>query len=212
VVSIGVVESRWHRRRGIHRNTSVRPLFEYLCKIERDGAQVYEYTMADDEKTLELQLTGLSRNGTIRAICVAMHGKKEGLQPYYEDKLVINESLKSMLIEATKDRRSKIGLYLEACEFGNQEVAACLLNEVTMLDWVAGFSKSADFMYSTIICLLFFTEWLDVSGRQRIKSVAGRLADKAPGLCEKTGFSIFVRKAGGGVQDLLGSQGDAARP
>jgi hypothetical protein len=220
---IAVIEGRWHQPgNGIERNTTVRPLFEFLSNLYYGDHHAFEYEMVGTKAALDEALSRLARSRRVTAAYLAMHGNREGLHLISGDK-VSRTQLKNTLRGIAAEPRARIrGLYLGACLFGDLALARFLFGRKLKLQWIAGYKESVDFTKSSALDLLFFTTWLAIkqdfprySERQRIGAVAERLRIEARGLCLTPlengdpdcglGFGIFVprRGRGGGVEDLL---------
>lgn len=222
-IKIAVVESRWHNPANeIQRNTTVRPLFEFLANIHCGTHHAFEYEMVGTQPALDEALSRLARSRRVAVAYLAMHGNSKGLH-LHGGQVVSRTHLRNTLRDISAAPGSKLrGLYLGSCLFGTPALATFLLARDVSVNWVAGYRESVDFVQSTALDLLFFNLWLAVkedhpgyTERQRVGVVAERLLVEAPGLVKSPlengdansglGFSIFVRKKGrnGGVKDLL---------
>lgn len=220
---IAVIESRWHNpSNDIERNTTVRPLFEFLANIHYGTHHDFEYEMVGTASALDEALGRLARSRRVTVAYLAMHGGTNGLH-LHSGQRVTRTRLRNRLREISGEDGSKLrGLYLGACLFGTPQLAQFLLRREINITWIAGYQESVDFVHSTALDLLFFNTWLDVkqrnrgyTERQRIGAVADRLRAEAEGLIQTPlengnadaglGFSIYVRRRGrsGGVRDLL---------
>ena len=220
---IAVLESRWHSpTNAIQRNTSIRPLFEFLSDIHYGNHHAFEYEMIGTQQALDEALTRLASSRRVTTAYLGMHGGQNGLH-LHSNTRVSRTHLRNTLrdISAAPGARLR-GLYLGACVFGTVSLATYLLQRNVSLNWIAGYRENVDFVKSTALDLLFFNTWLEVKGQhprytelQRVSVVADRLRIEARGLIntpiENTdpncglGFSIFVRRRGrvGGVKNLL---------
>lgn len=220
---IAVLESRWHSpSNGIERNTTVRPLFEFLSDIHFGTHHAFEYEMVGTQPALDEALARLSCSRRVTVAYLGMHGNERGLHLHGGGK-VSRTHLRNTLrtISAVQGARLR-GLYLGSCLFGTQQLANHLLSTNISLNWIAGYRESVDFVKSTALDLLFFNTWLEVKREhssyteiQRIHEVADRMRVEAPGLIRTPlengnpncglGFSLFVRRRGraGGVRNLL---------
>ncbi len=220
---IAVIESRWHNpQNDIQRNTTVRPLFEFLANIHFGTHHAFEYEMVGTQPALDEALARLSRSRRVMVAYLAMHGNANGLH-LHSGQRVSRTHLRNTLRLISSTQGAKLrGLYLGACLFGTPALAQFLLSQNVSVNWVAGYGQSVDFVHSTALDMLFFNLWLEAkvthrayTERQRIGVVAERLRLEAPGLVRSPlengnpyaglGFSIFVRRQGrnGGIQDLL---------
>lgn len=220
---IAVLESRWHSpHNSIQRNTTVRPLFEFLSDIHFGTHHAFEYEMIGTQPALDEALQRLSSSRRVTIAYLGMHGSDRGLH-LHSGARVSRTHLRNTLrdISAADGARLR-GLYLGSCLFGTVELARYLLARDISLNWVAGYRESVDFIKSTAMDLLFFNTWLEVKQEnrgytelQRIFAVADRLRVEARGLIRTPlengnphcglGFSIFVRRRGrsGGIHNLF---------
>lgn len=220
---IAVIESRWHNpSNDIERNTTVRPLFEFLANIHCGTHHAFEYEMVGKQPALDEALSRLARSRRVAVAYLAMHGNENGLHLHGGGR-VSRTHLRNSLRDISSARGARLrGLYLGSCLFGTPALARFLLERNVSVNWVAGYRESVDFVHSTALDLLFFNLWLAAkedhptyTERQGVGVVADRLLVEALGLVRSRlengdpnsglGFSIFVRRQGrnGGVKDLL---------
>lgn len=220
---IAVVESRWHTPgNGIQRNTTVRPLFEFLSNLHYGHHHAFEYEMVATQPALDEALSRLAASRKVSAAYLAMHGNSTGLH-LHSGARVSRTHLKNTLRRIALEPGARIrGLYLGSCMFGTQVLAEFLFARKVKILWVAGYTESVDFVKSSTLDMLFFNMWLEVkeqnpgfTERQRIGLVVERLRKEAQGMMntpiENTdpycglGFSVFVPRRGrsGGVTDLV---------
>jgi len=220
---IAVIESRWHNPSNeIERNTTVRPLFEFLANIHYGTHHAFEYEMVGTQPALDEALARLACSRRVTAAYLAMHGGLTGLH-LHSGQRVSRTHLRNTLRDISGEAGSKLrGLYLGSCLFGTPRLAQFLLRQDIAVSWIAGYHLTVDFVHSTALDLLFFNTWLDVkqrnggyTERQRIGAVAERMKMEAHGLIQTPlengdpnaglGFSIYVRRKGraGGIRDLL---------
>lgn len=220
---IAVLESRWHNSsNGIERNTTIKPLFEFLSDLHFGTHHAFEYEMVGTQPALDEALQRLARSRRVTVAYLGMHGGASGLH-LHSGARVSRTHLRNTLRDISAAQGARIrGLYLGSCLFGTEALARYLLGRDISLNWIAGYRESVDFVKSTAMDLLFFNTWLEVKDQkkgyteiQRLHAVAERLRVEVRGLIRTPlengdphcglGFSIFVRRQGrgGGVQDLL---------
>ena len=220
---IAVIESRWHNgSNGIEKNTTVKPLFDFLSDLHFGSHHAYDYEMVG---TKDAFVSALKRAASTRATTVAylaMHGSARGLYLHGGDR-ISRTILRNTLLEITNDAGSNLtGLYFGSCHFGSKTLAEYLFRYGSPVTWIAGYHENVEFVSSSSLDLLFFNTLLDVraespnlSKRRKIERVAYRLRQQIQGLCNSPlengdpslglGFSIYVRKFGRrpGAVDLL---------
>lgn len=220
---IAVIESRWNSPgNGIQKNTTVKPLFDFLSDLHFGNHHSFDYEMVATPEALDEAIKRLARLRTVTVAYLAMHGNKDGLY-LHSGARVSRTVLKNTLRDAIEQNGASLtGLYLGSCLFGAKTLAEFIFQRDVSLTWVAGYSESVDFISSTALDLLFFHTWLAVkeenpqlSKLTRVTEVARRLRVQSQGLCNThlenadpscgLGFSIFVRRRGRtrGVVDLM---------
>jgi hypothetical protein len=220
---IAVFESRWHHPdNDIQRNTTVRPLFEFLANIQYGTHHAFEYEMVGTQTALDEALGRLARSRRVTVAYLAMHGGTRGLHLHSGQRVSRTHIRNTLKAIASEDGSKLRGLFLGSCLFGTELLAKHLLVRDVGITWVAGYRERTDFLKSTALDLLFFNTWIEVkrnhpgyTERPRIGLVAQRLRVEAQGLVNRPiengdahcglGFSLFVRRKGpgGGVRDLL---------
>ncbi|WP_444461753.1 hypothetical protein [Rhodobacter capsulatus] len=220
---IGVIESRWHDdANGIKKNTTVKPLFDFLSDLHFGNHHAYDYEMACTQDAFVSALERISRSRSTTIAYLAMHGSESGLHLHGGDKIT-RTILKNTLLRITKENGANLtGLYFGSCLFGSKALAEYLFKNDAPVTWIAGYQESVDFVSSSGLDLLFFNTLLTVrreksslSKRQKIEEVARRVRKQMQGLCNSPlengdaniglGFSIYVKKKGRtqGALDLL---------
>ena len=220
---IGVIESRWHdATNGIKKNTTVKPLFDFLSDLHFGSHHAYDYEMVGTQDAFVSALERVARSRATTIAYLAMHGSDSGLHLHGGDR-VTRTILKNTLLRITKENGSNlIGLYFGSCLFGSRALAEYLFKNDASVTWIAGYQESVDFVSSSGLDLLFFNTLLAVryesptlSNRQKIEEVARRIRQQMQGLCNSSlengdaslglGFSIYVKRRGRtrGARDLL---------
>lgn len=200
---IAVIESKWWRGS----NVSVRSMFDLVADIATRNPHGYHYEMANSEAALKESIPRIAGYRDCRYLCLAMHGDSDGLQLINKERLSRTE-LRNLLTRVKAKPGSKLaGVYLSSCAFGTRDLADFVFQQDAGVSWIAGYSERVDFIESSALDLLFFNHlvWEDASTEgEKIKAVAKRITDIAPGLARELGFGIYVRKQGtGGAKNLL---------
>lgn len=220
---IGVIESRWHDvANGIKKNTTVKPLFDFLSDLHFGSHHAYDYEMVGTRPAFVDALSRVARSRATTVAYLAMHGSESGLHLHGGDK-ISRTILKNSLLQVSQESGSNlVGMFLGSCMFGSHALAEYLFKNEAPVVWIAGYRESVDFVSSSGLDLLFFNTLLTVrhemptlSNRGKIEEVARRLKVQMQGLCNTPlenadancglGFSIFVKKRGRtrGAVDLL---------
>lgn len=220
---IGLIESRWHdATNGIQKNTTVKPLFDFLSDLHFGSHHAYDYEMVGTRSAFVSALEQVARSRSTTIAYLAMHGSDKGLH-LHSGEHISRTILKNTLLRITQENGSNLtGLYFGSCLFGSRALAEYLFANNAPVTWIAGYQESVDFVSSSGLDLLFFNTLLSVryeapnlSHRKKIEEVARRLGSQMRGLCHSPlengdatiglGFSIYVKKRGRspGAQDLL---------
>jgi hypothetical protein len=158
---IKLYEAQWDK---LH-DESVKPFFAQLKReLDEDESghdalfSYYVFGTADSlSAALNYKLdTGL--DSRLKIGYFGVHGQPDKLQALGSINRV---KLRNILIKTTNFD----GLYFGACDFANRKTAEMLLNNISTLKWVAGFSKWTPWLEGTICDIMFFR--LLLSGRFR---------------------------------------------
>jgi len=215
---LAVIESKWNNGESIMRkNASVKPMFDMLCDLHFESLHDYSYEMVATSSALDDAIKRMAWDRDIATIYIAAHGGADGIHLHGWDREVITrKQLSKMLLQGGTKRTLK-GVYLGSCEFGNRELAEYLLSRDKNLQWVAGYSSSADFIDGTALDIMFFNYWFghlskepEMRPRDLVELVAEDLKERCNGMINTPaengygddddapgmGFSIFVRSKG----------------
>ncbi|NEI66530.1 hypothetical protein [Rhizobium leguminosarum] len=207
---IAVIESTWWKKK----NTSVRGFFEIIADIVVKNPHGYHYEMANNVEGLKKAIETLSSTKDVRYLYLAMHGNADGIVVHNRETLSAIV-LRNILSKAYHQRNSLKGLYLGCCEFATSETVSKLFERDISPTWIAGYSRSVDWIESSALDMLFLSTLVNPlidrktkrkvreTELQRIERVAGQLKNSAPGLVRDMGFGVFVRDAQRGVRDLF---------
>ncbi|WP_065322955.1 hypothetical protein, partial [Tritonibacter mobilis] len=188
---IGVIESRWHDdTNGIRKNTTVKPLFDFLSDLHYGNHHAYDYEMVGTRSAFTDALSRIARSRATTVAYLAMHGSSDGLHLHGGDK-ISRTVLKNSLLEVSRNSGSNLtGLYFGSCMFGSHALADYLFKNDAPVKWIAGYQDSVDFVSSSGLDLLFFNTMLSVryenqslSHRKKIEEVARRMKVQMQGLC-----------------------------
>lgn len=210
LTKIGVIESKWEKRS----NASVRDLFDLVAEQNFGNRNEYHYEMAMSPAAMEEAIPRLAADNRVRWLYLATHGDKRGIQ------LGNNCNIKAArLVELIEDIDAtpnlKIhGIFFGACEFGGSRIAAKILEASGGITWTAGYITKVDWIESSVLDLLFFNLMIRkrcgeprkqplTNERELVREVARALRHLAPGLIDDLGFGIYVRKKGGGIENLV---------
>lgn len=207
---IAVIESTWWKKK----NTSVRGLFEVVADIVVQNPHGYHYEMANSVEGLKKAIETLAVSRDIRYLYLAMHGNETGIVPH-NGEVLSTIVLRNILARAKSERTSLRGLYLGCCDFGTLEMASKLFGKDVSPTWIAGYSKSVDWLESSALDMLFLSTLIKPPNRkiretelQRIERVVGMMRFSAPGLIESLGFGVFVRDTVHGARNLIADTDD----
>lgn len=207
-IGVGVIEARWFHSL----NTSVRSTFDNLSEVWTKRTSGYHYEMFNDAAALREIMLRVSNKPGIRAMYLAGHGKKNAIYGS-NNKAIRRVQLRNMLREtAANGCRKTKGLFIGCCDFLNESNAHFILKgspeRENPIIWLAGYSKSPDWIEGNAIDTFFFNNWVKQSTHggesHRIIRVAQEIDAFMPGACRKYGFNIYVRRPGdNGIQALL---------
>ena len=193
---------------------SIKPFFEglsfYMEKERRTDGFHYERFVG--EQSFEESLKFLIRKTDVRYLYIATHGNSQALS--CPDRGSISRGRLHECLEDANSGTQLDGLLLGSCLIGNEKTANKLLKSDVpapqRLKWVAGYSKSADWLASTLLDVLFlsyvieFREEKVFPPAQSVKLACERLINNAEQLTSKLGFHVYVRtQRSGEVRDLL---------
>lgn len=211
MTKLAVVESRWWE----NGNDSVRGFFDTLASIHELGDKDYHYEMFNNRNSLREIVPRIARR--VNALYIAAHGDENTIfgAEGRESNAISRRVFRNIVRAGVAERGGKLdGVYIGSCGFLNRNTVSFLFQpdddgQSVRVNWLAGYSKTVDFIESTAIDIFFWNEYMCTEGtaRQKIKSVAkkSKTVFKRRYLCEEMGFNIFVRRLGpgGGVMPLV---------
>lgn len=158
---IKLYEAQWDK---LH-DESVKPFFAQLKReLDEDGSghdALFSYYVFGTAEGLSAALNyklDVGLDARLKIGYFGVHGQPDKLQALDS---INRTKLRNILIKTTNFD----GLYFGACDFANQKTAEALLNNISTLKWVAGFSKWTPWLEGTICDIMFFR--LLLSGRFR---------------------------------------------
>jgi len=200
---MAVIEGKWNSKT----NISVKALFDILSDINFNTPHAYVYEMFCDSGSLSNIVSRMGKDSNIRYLYVGAHGTDNAI--HCSGGRVTRTQLKNSLSNLSDGAIQ--GLFLGSCLFGHAENGNFLLNPPDgkpPIKWVAGYQESVDWIDSSALDLLFWNTFFELRKMppvERIKETAKRIREKAGGLVDELGFSIYARRKGprGGIRNLL---------
>ncbi|PBC01450.1 hypothetical protein [Mesorhizobium sp. WSM3860] len=199
---IAVIESNWWRKS----NVSVRGLFDLIANMACENPNAYHYEMANSKAAMKEAIPRIGSYKECSYLYIATHGDWAGLV-LLNGETFSRKALRDALVQIRQTPQSKLrGVHLGSCSFTTDRLAQFLYSADVGLKWIAGYTENVDWIESSALDLLFFNELMAREAETEgnvIRRVATKLGEVAPGLLEKLGFKIYVRKRGGGIANLL---------
>ena len=205
-LDLAVIESRWWK----DGNSSVRGLFDVLSDIHNDNPAAYHYEMFNNRSSLNEIILRTARR--YPNMYIAAHGSGRSIfgAEGRRTNNVSRTEFRNILRQTTRLHRSRLkGLFVGSCKFINGENARFLLEQergqTARLLWVSGYSKTIDFIDSSVVDLFFWNAYYhsdESSERRKIRAVAEKIDRFMPGAHRKLAFNIFLRQ-GHEVKQLL---------
>ena len=196
-----VVESRWWP----NGNHSVRALFEAVASIHYDNPSAFLYDMFADKSSLATVMSMRGCDKRTEVIYLASHGDEANIGPNAANAISRTEA-RNIVAAANTNMQIK-GLFLGTCLTGNAAAARFFLeNTSTNLEWVAGYSKSVDWVDGSAIDMIFFSKLAElyvankskrkgkVSPRKMAHSAATALVKLVQGAHSTYGFNIYFHE------------------
>ena len=154
-LDLAVLESRWSKKS----NDSVRGLFDMLAGMLKDNPFAYHYEMFNNADSLKELIPRVAAMDDVHNIYIGAHGAKDGSALLCLGGRVSRTVLANILRPIHARRLH--GLFLGCCGAGLQ-TEWLLLNE-TRLTWVAGYTRSVDWVHSSAMDLFFWHAYYNSS-------------------------------------------------
>lgn len=203
---IKLYEAQWDSKH----DESVKPFFIQLQReLDSDESghdALFSYYVFQTAEGIEAALNyklDVGLDARLKIGYFGVHAEKDKLQAL---RPINRVRLRNILIKTTNFD----GLYFGACDFVNRKTAEMLLNNISTLKWVAGFSKWTPWLEGTLCDIMFFR--LLLSGRFRRPShtntkwdIMTKPEDAARNLYEvfpmavDLKFSLFYRGGDGSI-------------
>ncbi len=207
---LSVIEARWWT----DGNHSVRPLFETMASITADNPYAFRYDIFANRSALECVLCDVASNREFHSVYLASHGS-DGALHGLGDEEITRAALRNSFRTANA-RHTVTGLYFGSCLMCNRANAEFFLDPAggCNVNWIAGYSKSVDWMDSSSVDPIFWTKLINERftnnrrrrGKKNDLQIARHAADAVkslmPTVFDQLGFNMYYRDAGGAVQQV----------
>jgi hypothetical protein len=172
-----------------------------IAEQTKGNSHAYHYEMANSVAALNEAIPRIAKDKACRYLYIATHGSPKKLDLFNGETVSI-QHLKKVLCDLPSGSRL-YGIYLASCSVCSESIADELLN--TGVVWVAGYKKAVNWLPSSALDMLFFSELIMAENPDeaaKIVKVSKRLRPLVPGLVKKLGFGIF-RKSQGKIVNML---------
>ena len=204
---LAVVEARWWTVG----NDTVRPLFETLAGIVENNPHSMRYDMFADEFSLTKIIEALASDGNYHSIYIGSHGNENAIGGLAGAE-ISRTKLRNMFRNHNSADGVK-GLYFGSCLIGTAKNAGFWLQEApsTHLQWVAGYTKSVDWIDSSAIDMIFWSKLLHErranrsrkknkkSELQMVKHASSEMKKLMPTVFNEMGFNVYHLDTGGAL-------------
>jgi hypothetical protein len=203
-----VLEGRWQKAK----NLSVKSLFDVLIDMNFDNPHEYYYEKFANYSSLKAILSDMGRYSGGKYLYIGGHGDENVLWGSIDfiSRTQFRNALKGELGGGYQ------GIFLGSCLFGSSRNANYLFDILpNNIKWIAGYSKSIDWVDSSVLDLLFWNTFFSYdsakcTNREIIELTCEEIFETSVGLIEKLGFHVFARRQGRtpGVINLLESENE----
>ena len=204
---LAVIEARWWS----DGNASTKPLFEVIFGIVENNPHFVRYDMFSNESSLSLIISDIAKNPEYHSIYIGAHGNENAIGGL-GDATVSRTQLRNMLRNSNTNQTIK-GLYFGSCLICTRNNASFWLtqNPTTGLDWIAGYTKSVDWIDSSAIDMIFWSKYLEERRKNRsrrrnkrtdiemIKEASSDMKRLMPTIFNELGFNIYHLDTGGAL-------------
>jgi hypothetical protein len=190
---ICVIESRWWDKK----NTSVRGVFDLISDIHTGNHHGYKYEMANSKAAFYEIIPRICKDNDTNYISIAMHGCKQYLEFANGDRINRKE-FRDLFARENNKSRNTCGVHFGSCSFFDSLFAKFIFEKDTSAWWLAGYSKSIDWIESSALDQIFFSKLMKNNGSMRkkqinaIKDVAIEMKEQVNGLVKELGFQIWI--------------------
>ncbi len=205
---LAVVESRW----GASGNDSVRPLFETLAGIVEGNPHSVRYDMFAEETSLSAIIADIAGKPDLHSVYIGAHGDANSIGGI--GNATISPARLRNILHGANATGSIMGLYFGSCLIATRQNASFFLtkNQTTGLKWVAGYTKSVDWIDSSAVDMIFWSKYLHERrtnrGRKRGKKLEIEMVRDAssgmkalmPTVFTELGFNIYYLDSGGTLE------------
>jgi hypothetical protein len=202
---LAVIESRWWRSR----NDSVRPLFETLAGIVEGNPHSVRYDMFVEEDSLSQIISDVARDPDLHSIYIGAHGDETSICGL-GDATISRTRLRNMLRGANA-AGAIAGLYFGSCLIATPRNVSFWLTETptTGLKWIAGYTKSVDWVDSSAVDMIFWSKYLHERRTNRsrrrdkkaeldmVKYASSEMKRLMPTVFDVLGFNVHYLDTGG---------------
>lgn len=202
---LSVVEARWWDEG----NHSVRGLFETVTAIVCENPYGFRYDMFSNRSALECVLSDIAQDEKYHSIYIASHGSEGALHGLGNEEIT-RAAFRNSFRNANGNF-TVTGLYFGSCYVCNRVNAEFFLDAATgcNINWMAGYSKSVDWVDSSSIDMIFWSKLLterQVNSRRRrgkkndleiALHAAGEVRSLMPTIFDQLGFNMYYRDGGG---------------
>lgn len=149
---LNIIEGKWFKENHL----TVHDFYIPLLNILFDDRLGYHHETFTTKESFEKAIVSAFDSKNKNMIYIGCHGLPDGLQTYRDG--MISVDLLIEYINKSK-RKTKRGLYIGSCFFGNKENIEKILNQCPQILWVAGYGRSADWIDSTLLEVFFMKQY-----------------------------------------------------
>jgi hypothetical protein len=202
---LSVIEARWWE----NGNNSVRPLFETLAGIVEGNPHAVRYDMFVEETSLSAIIADVATKCVCHSIYIGSHGN-DGAISGLGNAEISRTRLRNMFRNANANE-AVAGLYFGSCLIANRQNAMFWLTEApsTGLKWIAGYTKSVDWVDSSAVDMIFWSKLLNEHKTNRsrrrnkrsdldmVKHASNEMKKLMPTVFNELGFNVYHLDTGG---------------
>ena len=207
---LAIIESRWWK----NGNDTVRPLFETLAGIVEDNPHSVRYDMFVENKSLKSVISDITKQKHIHSIYIGAHGNNNSIFGLAKTE-ISRTSLRNILRSVNK-KGSVERLYFGSCLIATSDNASYLLKGTpkTGLQWVAGYTKSIDWVDSSAVDMIFWSKNLHERKTNRskknnkkssvdmVKTASSQMKTLMPNVFDQMGFNVYYLDTGNNLTSV----------